>query len=355
MAQRPIPKKEEARTIEAMRRNYSPEHENYNVTAIAKQLGIPRSTAGSRVNKLAPKLERFEAPVLTSKARSLEELKRDRRAESARVIAADDERDLIPIKVNIPGPFGLMIFGDVHIDDPGCDFALLERHVEIAKSHPYILAGNIGDSSNCWVGRLARLYADQTVTAQESWTLVEWLVTSLKWLFIIGGNHDLWAGSGDPIKWFAKQTNSLYEPHGVRMELQHPCGAKTRVHCRHDFTGSSIYNSLHGPKREMLLGFRDHILVAGHKHIGGHEATITPDGICCALVRVSGYKKADSYAFQLGLKKMPLHPSALVIIDPSQPESSAARCYVAPTVEIGVKLLDVARAEYERGKKRGRK
>ena len=320
----------------------------------AEQLGVARSTIQSAL-KAYPELAsppRFEAPFLTSKARSLEELKRDRRAESARVIHADEERDLIPVKVNIDGPFGLLIFGDPHVDDPGCDFALLERHVEIAQKHPYILAGNMGDSANNWVGRLSRLYADQTVTAQESWVLVEWLITSLKWLFIIGGNHDLWVGSGDPIGWFSKQAGSLYEPHGVRLGLRHPCGAITRIHARHDFPGHSIYNSLHGPKREMLLGYRDHLLVAGHKHIGGHEQTMTPDGICCALVRVSGYKKADSYAFQLGLKKMPMHPAALVIVDPSQPEDSPARCYVAPTVEIGVRILDVVRASYERGKRR---
>ena len=352
MVQRKLPKNEEDRTLSAMRRHISRYGDGFDITKIAEELGIPRSTAGSRVQKLTPRLEpilgnRFEVPQLTSKARSLEELKKDRRAESARVIQADDERDLIPVKVNIPGPFGLLIFGDPHVDDPGCDFALLEQHVEIAQTHPYVFAGNIGDSSNSWIGRLARLYADQTVTARESWTLVEWLVTSVKWLFIIAGNHDLWAGSGDPIQWFSKQAGSLYEPHGVRLELQHPCGAKTRIHARHDFPGHSIYNSLHGPKREMLLGYRDHIVIAGHRHIGGHESTMTPDGICCTLVRVAGYKKADSYAFQLGLKKMPMHSAAFLLVDPSQPESSPARVHCAPTVEIGVKLLDIARSEYE--------
>jgi len=351
MVQRSISKNEEQRTLDAMRRNVAPFESGYNITRIAEELGLARSTVQSRVKKLTEKLSqnaaRFEVSPLTQRARSLEELKVARREESARVIQADDERDLIPVNVRIDGPFGLLILGDPHLDDPGCDFALLERHVEIAQNHPFVLAGSIGDHANNWVGRLAKLYADQTVTARESWTLVEWLITSVKWLFIVGGNHDLWAGSGDPIQWFSKQTASLYEPHGVRLELQHPCGAKTRIHARHDFPGHSIYNSLHGPKREMLLGYRDHILIAGHKHIGGHESTMTPDGICCTLVRVAGYKKADSYAFQLGLKKMPMHPAALIIIDPSQPDGSPARVHCAPTVEIGVKLLDIARAEYD--------
>jgi hypothetical protein len=107
---------------------------------------------------------------------------------------------------------------------------------------------------------------------------------------------------------------------------------------------------MHGPKRELVAGFRDHLIVAGHRHIGGDEGTVSPDGICAQLVRVSGYKKADTYATALGLKKMPMHPAALAIIDPREKDSSRARVWCAPTVELGVKLLDAMRQEYEGGR-----
>lgn len=339
-----------ADTLAAMARNRHPNGE-YNITKIAEDLGVARSSAAYRVRKVPqPKFqEKFEIPSLPEKSRSLPELLNARLEESERVIGADAARDLIHIKVNIEGPFGLLVFGDPHVDDPGCAFGLLKSHVELAAAHPHIVAGNIGDLANNWVGRLARLYADQSITARESWTLVEWLVTSVNWLFIIAGNHDLWAGSGDPVQWFSKQVGSLYEGHGVRLALNHPCGAVTRIHARHDFPGHSIWNAMHGPKRELISGFRDHLIVAGHRHIGGDEGTVSPDGHCSQLVRVSGYKKADTYATALGLKKMPIHPAALVIIDPREPETSRARVWCAPTVEVGVKLLETLRKDYDNG------
>ncbi len=349
-------------TLAALRKHRHPDGE-YNFTKVAQELNVSRSTARRRAIELqlASLLEipgaqepdrnvKFQIPVLPNRSRSLEELLSARLVESERVIDADEARDLIEIKVNIDGPFGLLIFGDPHVDDPGCAFGLLKKHVELAANHPYIVAGNIGDLANNWVGRLARLYADQSVTARESWTLVEWLVTSVNWLFIIAGNHDLWAGSGDPVQWFSKQVGTLYEGHGVRLALKHPCGAVTRIHARHDFPGHSIWNAMHGPKRELVAGFRDHLIVAGHRHIGGDEGTVSPDGICAQLVRVSGYKKADTYATALGLKKMPMHPAALAIIDPREKDSSRARVWCAPTVELGVKLLDAMRREYEGGR-----
>jgi len=352
VAQKTISEAEQQKTLEAMRK-YKKADGSYDFYKIADALGIHKVTAHRRVHFLTNKmkdrdsLRRFSAPSLPHRSRQIEELIQDRLVESKRVIEADEARELIDIKVNIDGPYGLLIFGDPHIDDPGCAFHLLKSHIELAQQHPHILACNIGDLANNWVGRLARLYADQSVTARESWTLVEWMVKSVNWLFIIAGNHDLWAGSGDPVAWFTKQVGSLYEDHGVRLALKQPCGVVTRIHARHDFPGHSIWNSMHGPKRELITGFRDHILVAGHRHIGGDEGTISPDGICAQLVRVSGYKLADTYARTLGLKKMPIHPAALVIVDPREPDNSRGRAWCAPTVEIGVKMLNAIRADYE--------
>jgi hypothetical protein len=321
--------------------------------AISEETGVPEASVRRKIKALLPFLDKFETPALPHRTRQIDELIQDKLKESERVIAADEARELIPVKINIDGPFGLLVFGDPHVDDPGCDFALLKSHIELAQKHDHILAGNIGDLANNWVGRLARLYADQSVTAREGWTLVEWMVKSVNWLFIIAGNHDCWTGSGDPVAWFSKQSGSMYEEHGVRLELHHPgSGIKTRIHARHDFPGHSIWNNMHGPKRELVAGFRDHILIAGHRHIGGDEGTVSPDGTCAQLVRVSGYKRADAYARQLGLKKMPIHPAALIIIDPREPETSRARAWCAPTVELGVKLLNEIRREYEAGGQR---
>ena len=64
------------------------------------------------------------------------------------------------------------------------------------------------------------------------------------------------------------------------------------------------------------------------------------DGMVSQLVRVSGYKQVDHYAKQLNFPPQKIHPSALIIVDPREPETSRGRVWCAPTVEIGVKLLN---------------
>jgi hypothetical protein len=348
MTGKPLSPSEHARTKAAISRTLNTDG-TVNICAAAREAGIPRSTLQNRI-KASPELlpKKFTMPPLPSSSRDIETLIKDRLNQSKRSREADDARDLIQVPVHIGGPFGLLIFGDLHVDDDGCDFEALMAHRQLAIDNPLILPCAIGDISNNWIGRLARLYADQSTTAKEAWTLVEWAISPINWLFIIAGNHDCWSGAGDPLEWITRQAHSLYEPHGVRIALNHPCGAVTRIHARHDFPGHSIYNVLHGPKREALMGFRDHVIVAGHKHVGGDEGMVTPDGICAQIIRVSGYKTyGDGYAKQLGLKKLPIHNSALVIIDPREPETSRARVWCAPTVERGVTFLNALRAEYE--------
>lgn len=353
MAYTALKEAEIVRTRQAINATRNPDG-SINVMRAAKSLGVPRPTLQNRIKSHPHVTAKFKKPELPSSSRTIDELVKDKLEIARRAKDADDARDLISVPVHIDGPFGLLIFGDPHVDADGCDFETLAAHRQIAIDHPYIMAGNIGDVSNNWIGRLGRLYGEQNVTARESWKLVEWLISPIQWLFIIAGNHDLWSGHGDPLEWISRQADSVYEPHGVRMQLVHPCGAKTRIHCRHDFSGRSIYNVMHGPKRETFFGFRDHLIVAGHLHVGGDEGMVMPDGVCAQLVRVSGFKVVDHYAHQLGLKKVPIHPSALVIIDPREPETSRARVWCAPTVEHGVKFLNALRSEYdaERGQKR---
>ena len=100
------------------------------------------------------------------------------------------------------------------------------------------------------------------------------------------------------------------------------------------------------------MGFRDDLIICGHKHTGAAETFCTPDGNVCQIVRVSGYKVVDSYADQLGLKKHRIFPSALVIVDPSEPNTTPNRIFTAPSVEKGVIILDALRAEYDSQKSR---
>lgn len=341
---------EAERTRAAVARHRAPAG-RVNLAQLADDLGVRRSTAANRLRLLDIPLDtapKFESLHLPSPDLTIEELIARRLEDSDRSMRADDARQIIPVKVNLNGPFGLFVMGDPHIDDQGCNFRLLKNHVELIKPHPHVVVGHIGDITNNWVGRLARLYADQSTTAREAWLLAEWLLNEIEPLFCILGNHDMWSGHGNPIDWILRHSPGVTEAHGVRLALRQPCGAETRVHARHNFKGTSIYNELHGLKREVLMGLRDHVLIAGHHHVGGDQGTVAPDGLVSQIVRVSGYKQADHYAKELGLKSAHIHASALIIIDPTEPDTSRGRAFCAPTVEKGLLILDALRRAYER-------
>lgn len=133
---------------------------------------------------------------------------------------------------------------------------------------------------------------------------------------------------------------ALQEDDVVRLALHHPNKQVTRIHARHNFKGNSQWSDMHGLKRESITGWRDHLLVAGHLHLGEDGGYINPDGFVTQLLRLSGYKRADSYAVAGQFKSKPLHPSALVIINADKPESERGRVWVAPDIEEGVSYLN---------------
>jgi hypothetical protein len=305
------------------------------IKGAARILGIANRTMQHRMKYIREDKPKFTAPELPSSLPSIEELLEQRTAQGDRSLAADDARHLIPIDVHIEGPYGLWIWGDPHVDADGCNMRLLREHVELA---------------NFWVGRLARLYAHQSTSVHEAIMLAEWLLTQHEQLFCVLGNHDCWSGSGleNPLNWILKHAQGVTEEHGVRIALKSPNGVVTRVNARHDFPGRSQYNINHGMRRELAFGHRDHILVSGHLHSGGDQGLCHDgDGMVSQLVRVSGYKQVDHYAKQLNFPPQKIHPSALIIVDPREPETSRGRVWCAPTVEMGVKLLNAIRSDYE--------
>lgn len=232
----------------------------------------------------------------------------------------EEARRLINVKVKIEGPVGILHFGDPHVDDDGTDIGLLERHKELCQKTEGLFAANVGDISNNWVGRLAKLYADQSTSAPQAWKLVEWFLNDLPLLYLIGGNHDSWSGAGDPLKWIARQSGSLYQSSECRMALNFPNGLQVRVNARHDFAGSSQWNPAHGPMKAVFHGVRDHIAICGHKHKSGYGIIKDPDtGIACHALQIASYKIFDRYARERGFRDQSLGPCALTVIDTALP------------------------------------
>ena len=224
---------------------------------------------------------------------------------------------LVNININIDGAIGIAHFGDPHVDDDGTDLSEIFSITEKINKTEGMFAGNLGDIQNNWIGRLARLYAQQTTTAKESWLLSEHFVKSLNWLYLVGGNHDVWSGDGDPLEFIIRNSETVYSNHGVRINLNFPNKKQIRINARHQFKGNSMWNTAHAISRAIQMGWRDHILTAGHIHVSGYQVLKCPSsGLISHALQVGSFKRLDDYANRLGLDDKNIFNCPVTIIDP---------------------------------------
>jgi hypothetical protein len=235
--------------------------------------------------------------------------------------AHEDGRRLIPVSVASSLPIGILHFGDPHVDDDGTDLGLLREHARLVRETPGLYGANVGDTTNNWTGRLAHLYSQQATRASDAWRLGEWFIREVRdWLYVIGGNHDLWSGAGDPLRWICDGAGAMYAPSEVRIALRFPNGREVRINARHDFAGHSQYNPAHGVMKALTFGVRDHIAICGHKHTSGYGILRDPDtGIATHGIQVASYKLFDRYAREHGFRDQNLSPAVVTVIDPSLP------------------------------------
>ena len=291
--------------------------------AAADALGLPVSTLKSQLIAAAKRqMGMIDPPIsevadLPDELPTAEELIARRKKQFSRKQEAADARKLIPVRVRLDGPIGVAFVGDPHVDDNGTDIELLEAHFALFKRHEALLPLGIGDYSNNWVGRLARLHAQQSVSAAEAWVLVEWLVRAVNWLVLVSGNHDAWSGEGDPIKWMAKAARVNYEANGARLGLHLPNGRMIRINARHDFRGRSQWNTAFGVGKAAQMGWRDHILTAGHTHVSGWQYVRDPmSGLISHCLRIGSYKRLDRFADERGLPDQTASVCPVVVVRP---------------------------------------
>ena len=288
----------------------------------------------------------FEYPKLVSELPTAQELLERRNKEYIRKDEYEKSRKLINVKIKIDGPIAVCHLGDPHVDDNGTDIVQLQKHVNIINETEGMFGANVGDTQNNWVGRLARLYGEQSTSSAEAWVLTEWLIGSVQWLYLIGGNHDLWSGSGDPIRWM-KKVGAEYEGWQARLNLVFKNKKCVRINARHDFTGHSQWNTAHGPSKAVQMGWRDHILVCGHKHTSGYQMLKDPStGLISHTLRVAGYKIHDEYAKRLGLPNQNISPASVTIIDPQYADDDPKLITVIHDVEEAAEYLTWKRNKY---------
>lgn len=257
---------------------------------------------------------------------------------------ARQARQWFSVKVNAEGPVGVLWFGDPHVDDDGCNWPLLRRHIEVAK-RPGIFGANLGDTTNNWSGRLARLFANQETSQATARKLARWFLTEsgVRWLIWIMGNHDAWADGSEILRLMAATMIPLEKPPmeewQARFRLVFPNGRECRIHAAHDFKGYSMWNSLHGPQRAAHTKAEAHLYVAGHTHNWAlhHEESASRE-FTYWLARARGYKFIDHYGEVLGHQPQQEGAAILSVIDPDAKGHAAfVQCFADP--EEGAEYL----------------
>jgi hypothetical protein len=243
--------------------------------------------------------------------------------------AARNSRRWMEIKAKSNRPMAVCFMGDPHIDSPGCNWPLLKRDIEILAKTPGMYAVNIGDTTDNWVGRLQRLYADHEMTKRQAWKLVKYFFreAGINWLCIILGNHDMW-NDGDILIKANAQPLVPVEEWQSRFQIVFPNGSRVRVNAAHDFPGHSMWNPQHGPQKAALFQEEADLFVAGHKHIWAlNETENNHRGNVYWLVRCRGYKFHDAHAETLGFGSQKYGASITAVIDPTTEGPKRIRCF----------------------------
>ena len=279
------------------------------VTALAEHLAIGYSAARKRVER-ARKMYRegevslekpVELPTFPDDDIPTEEIIASMKRRFQKRHAHSQAKRWFPIKVNIDGPFGIMWYGDPHLDSNGCNWDLLDRHIELHKKCPQLLAANLGDTTDNWVGRLMRLYADSDQSKQTAHRLARWflLEAEIPWFLWIMGNHDQW-NDGDTLLRALNVNRLVMEPR-AQFRLVAPNGKEWKIWAEHNFKGHSMWNSLHGPQKAAHMKDMAHLYICGHTHNWAlHQEESASKEFTYWLARARGYKFIDHYAEDLG-------------------------------------------------------
>lgn len=160
--------------------------------------------------------------------------------------ASYDAHTWFPVGLRDNKPIGLLMVGDPHLDDNGANWPLLREHARICSETDGIYGVNIGDSTNCWGGRLIRKYADQDTSLKTARRLVEWflLESGIRWLLWLYGNHEQMGDGSALLAQMAKRfktTSMVMHDWEARFSLNFPNGTAIRIYAAHDLPGNSMW------------------------------------------------------------------------------------------------------------------
>lgn len=321
------------------------------IRAAARGLGIPYSTLHGRLHGTKPKSRGSSArpPAYHRRTPSREmptsDLLELREREFKRMAKAESAEAWNPVTITDPLPVAVLWFGDPHIDDNSCHVPLLRHHVNLCATTPGLYGANIGDTTNNWAGRLARLYAEQDTSRATARQLARWLLceAGVDWLVWIMGNHDAWESGSDILRGMNANGIVMHDWE-AKLAFRFPGGRELRVHAAHDFPGHSQWNIGHGPGKAARMSSDADLYVCGHKHdwtiqqfeIAGRNRVPT-------IIRARGYKWFDHYAKLHGFQSSQSGAGILTIFNPAAADP-AGRVMAFSDVDAGVTVLKALRA-----------
>lgn len=299
------------------------------IRAASRETGIPRTTLRHRLERT--KETSYKVQELPESDIPIDEVVDHLHSRFKQKKKNKEAKKWIKIKMQSDLPIGLLWFGDPHIDDSHCDWDALREHLDVCNSYEGIYGCSLGDHSNNWVGRLGRLYGEQETSAKTAWKLVEWFIDEMNPMILIGGNHDMWSGAGDPLKWIA-QPHTILEDWEARIQLDFPNGTHSRIHAAHDMPGHSQFNALHAQGKMAKLKATADIYISGHRHNWAlSQIELVEQEKTVWLARARGYKYFDNYAFTKGFEQQKFGQGILQVINPQDENPlSRVQCFADP-------------------------
>ncbi len=245
--------------------------------------------------------------------------------------AYEDVRKLIPVKLPYKGScIGILAFGDLHLDDDGCDLALARAHAKLVREFGDggpangCYAISIGDHLNNWQGALAKKYASQSTTLAEGHVLVQGFLQELSghWLCILGGNHDEWGTLKYFLDKIARDCGTRYIDSAAGLELKFPGGNTVRLRLAHQLPGSSIYAMAHSQTRDNIFRYRWEVVMSGHVHKSGYAVLKQEDTqIISHCIQIASYEIYSEYARGKQMKDAHISPCAFLVINSNLPNT----------------------------------
>jgi hypothetical protein len=334
------------------------------VKPYARQMGVApatvrhwmrREAAGLSVGRKPPTASDFrdpsersvvEFPHLPDKHQPIETILERLAADTDRRNKREIAEKWFPIKINDDKPIGILWFGDPHLGT-STNWPQLLKDVKHCAGTKGLYGANLGDTTNNWVGRLIREYAEEDISRKTERRLAKWFLADSKipWLIWLMGNHDEWQDGADILRLMNIGNKVPMVNWSAKFELHFPGKRKIRVHAAHDFPGHSMWNVTHAPARATrMMGTDADLFICGHRHDWGiQQFEMAERGQCPVAIRARGYKRHDFYAKTKGFQESTYGASILTIIDPSAEPSGRVLAFA--DTDQGVRVLRALRGE----------